>query len=90
MKKGICIVFLNKDRMAKILRELEPTGIRWSMGQRPTEYTAWYEDSEYTNHISLLIKPCDIFHENPFLSYDTNFKTVKNVAKEGYSIFLYR
>ena len=90
MKKGICIVFLNKDRMARILRELEITDIKWSMGQKPTEYTAWYKDSEYINHISLLINPSDMFHKNPFLNYNTSLEVIKNVAKEGYSIFLYR
>lgn len=90
MKKGICIIFLNKDRMAKFLKELETTSIKWAKGQKPTEYKTWYEDKEYTNHISLLISPPDIFHEKPFLTYDTNIKTIKGVAKEGYSIFLYR
>ena len=36
MKKGICIVFLDKDRMAKFLEELETTDIKWARGENPT------------------------------------------------------
>ena len=90
MKKGICIVFIDKDRMAKILRELETTGIKWAGGENPTEYTRWYKDKEYTNHISLIINPSDKFCKKPFLTYDTDFEGIKERAKKGYSIFLYR
>ncbi len=89
MKKGICIIFLDKNKMVEFLKELETANIKWASGERPTEYTNWYKDTEYTNHISLLINS-DIFYKKPYLTYSVDFESTKAQIKEGYSIFLYR
>lgn len=89
MKKGICIVFLDKNKMLKFLKQLEETSdIKWVKGEKPTEYMDWYEDNEYTNHISLVIECSDMFYKKPFLTYSVDFRCIKNRAIEGYSMFL--